>query len=185
MDKPTLVADVRSFLRRSLPDTIQGNDALPLDSSQDNHETVQTGLDDIAMFGLNRTKDLTKMLQMASVLSRLLPGVHLVLMNTPTADLVDNNAATPILAGGRHADRVVSVRAALAAAFPNVPAAAEALLSELGVIERQDRLYYCNCDQDRDATTAWAYQQRRREDILDEISELKRWSILGSISASD
>lgn len=185
MDKPTLVADVRSILRRSLPDAIQGNDALPLDSSQDSYETFPMGLDDIATFGLNRTRDLMKMLQMASALSSVLPGVQLVLMNTPTVGLVGNNAATPILASGRQEDQVVSIRAALAAAFPTVPAAVEALLSELGVIERQDRLYYCSRDHDGDATTAWAYRQRRREDILDEISELKRLSILGSISTSD
>jgi hypothetical protein len=83
MDKPTLVADVRSILRRSLPDSIQGNDSLPLD----------------------------------------------------------------------------------------------------------DRLYYCSRDwsrdQHRDATTAWVHRQRRREDILDEISELETPVDFGSISASD
>lgn len=181
MDKPTLVADVRSISQRSSPDE-PTNTATSYGRSWNGRETSKFGLEDPAALPLNRTKDVMNTLQTATALSRLLPGVPLILVNLPMTDGVDDKTSTAadpaVSTASRHKDEQLAiVRADLAAAFPqNVPAAAEALLSELGVIDRQDRSYYATQDHDQDANTAYAYRQHRRDDILAEIIELKRRS---------
>jgi hypothetical protein len=180
MARATTVSDVRSILRRSLPDSVPaGNDpAERLEGPQDAEPSRV-----ISASTLERTFEIMHTLQTASVLSRLLPGMPLILLGLPGVDgsaarladmpeplTIDSRPST-----GSHSDHAGNMRASLADSFSaSVPAAAEALLSELGVIERQDRAYYRNESHNEDASAAYQYRQRRKADILAEILELRK-----------
>jgi hypothetical protein len=50
---------------------------------------------------------------------------------------------------------------------------AELLFSQLSFIDRQDREYYQNDDAGSDEVAAYAYRQRRRADILNDLNSLR------------
>jgi hypothetical protein len=126
---------------------------------------------------LDRARDVMHSLETATVLSRLFPGTPLVLLTLPEthesqAEPLPMRSITTQRTGS--GDLAAIVRTVMVEEFPSVPAAAEVLLGELGVIERQNRSYYLADRHSDDANAAYDYRQRRRGDILAELLELKR-----------
>jgi hypothetical protein len=183
MLKPTLVSDVRSVLRRSLPASdprvIEFRSTPDIDDP-DGYPPLPEGSI------INRARDVMNSLQAATALSRLFPGTPLVLLAFPEGRFPEHHIeglpedVTPLpmrevsARPERVADLATIIRSSLVEEFESgVPAAAEALLGELGVVERQDRAYFMAESHDDDSIAAYNYRQRRRKDILAELLELK------------
>jgi hypothetical protein len=179
MSKQSYIADVRSILSRSL-------DLQPLGEICDRpgreFESNEIRFPSrIEPSVVDRAREVMRSLETATVLSRLFPGAPLVLIAVPEPESQPKPEAEPlpmrcITTGRTHSGDLASIiRTAMVEEFPaNVPAAAESLLGELGVIERQDRGYYLADQHSDDAVAAYNYRQRRRTDILAELLELKR-----------
>src|SRR5258707_9994781 len=178
MSKPTLVSDVRSVLRRSLPEidprVIEFDSAQYLDIQDDYSPVPESPI-------LRRAREVMNSLQAASALSRLFPGMPLLLVAFPEDLREEPKQVAPLTLRDvtprpeRIADLAAIIRSSFVDEFEaGVPAAAEALLGELGVIERQDHAYYLDDSPNEDSIAAYNYRQCRRKDILAELLELKR-----------
>jgi hypothetical protein len=182
MSKPSLIADVRSILRRSLPETDEqvyvALGEAPRQVGEGNEIPFPVHPNSTV---LNHAHDVMQSLRAATVLGHLFPGVPLVLVavseptNQPQPTTEPLPMRTIITRRVRSGDLAAIIRDAMVEEFPaNVPAQAEALLAELGAIERQDRGYHFTDEHTDDAIAAYNYRQRRRGDILAELLELKR-----------
>jgi hypothetical protein len=181
MSKPTLVTDVRSVLRRSLPEpnarVIDFDTARPFENVAPFPQLPDNSM-------VYRSREVMNSLQAATALSRLFPGTPLIVLavpENPAKDLPMDVAPLPMREISTRPERSADLAAIIRSSFSDefedsVPAVAEALLGELGVIERQDRSYYVAENHDDDAMAAYNYRQRRRKDILSELLELKRGS---------
>ena len=185
MFKPFLIADVRSILRRSLPEfgSLQSSD---LDFTVPEEFGNQIPLPGSPEFAVSdRAHQVMQTLEAATEVARLFPGARLVLLTIPKSTRPPGSGmAQPLpfpviktreLRRESSADLAAIVRTAMVEDLSeDLPPAAESLLAELGVIERQNRSYFLADSRTGDATAAFNYRQRRRSDILAELLELKR-----------
>jgi len=184
MSKPYLIADVRSILRRSLPETGPQSPELDCAVLDEPISMIPFPLSPEPNT-LDRARQVMQTLEAASVVERLFPGARLVLLSVPepvqprwtekSEPLPMREFRTREPKEDRPADLAAIVRTAMVEDLnEDLPSAAESLLAELGMIERQNRSYYQADSRSDDATAAFNYRQRRRSDILAELLELKR-----------
>jgi hypothetical protein len=191
MPKPTVISDVRSVLRRSLPESdtrvIEFNAARTYNTYNNVTEFPQLPEETI----VGRVRQVMNSLQAATALSHLFPGTPLLVLAVPQDRFEESTqplegtyndvAPLPMREINTRNEAAPELTALIRASFVDefregVPAVAESLLGELGVIERQDRGYYLADNHDDDSAAAYNYRQRRRKDILAELLEMKRGS---------